>query len=135
MGLDNSIMIKRNEYSNKIQNVLKPFVMDFDIENKWNFEVCYWRKCWNIRDGIANVIEGICDNDSTRLNIDNIKDIISLLKKYNKKNWEVGGGWSGSIWTWEEHKKSNKKHIKNLKLLYRLMKKYPELEVYFYDSY
>lgn len=133
MGLDNSIMIERNEYSNKIKNKLKSFILDFDDEERYNFEVCYWRKCWNVREDISDAIGGILDNRRTSLNIDNLKSILLILKGYNKENWKYGG-W-GSIWTWEEHKKINKKHIKNLEYLIKLKKKYPDLEIYFLDSY
>ena len=41
----------------------------------------------------------------------------------------------GKSMTWNEYKKMNGRHIRQLKYLVRLMKRYPELEVYFYDSY
>ena len=73
------------------------------------------------------------DAYKVKLTIDNIKAIRKLLKTYNFKNWEYG--WQGSIWEWHEHKPHNRRHIRNLKKLVRIMKKYPDLEVYFYDSY
>lgn len=134
MGLDNGIIIKRNEYSNKIK-ALKRFVDSYDKEEKYDFDVCYWRKCWNVRHDILNILDSGEDEEYYFiLSIKNVKQIIKILKSYNEKTWEYGG-WSGSIWLWSEHKKVNRKHIKNLKRLIRLMKKYPELEVYFYDSY
>lgn len=63
-----------------------------------------------------------------------IEEIISILKSYNAKTWGYSG-WGCSIWEWSEHKKFNRRHIRNLKRLIKIMKKYPELEVYFYDSY
>ena len=134
MGLDNGIIIKRNEYSNKIK-ALKRFVDSYDKEEKYDFDVCYWRKCWNVRHDILNILDSGEDEEYYFiLSIKNVKQIIKILKSYNEKTWEYGG-WNGSIWLWSEHKKVNRKHIKNLKRLIRLMKKYPELEVYFYDSY
>ena len=134
MGLDNGIDIKRNEYSNKIK-ALKQFECDWDNKHSYPFEICYWRKSWNIRNDIFNAIASE-ENDEYHyeLSIYDIQEILKLLKSYNKKTWDYGG-WSGSIWTWKEHKSINRKHIKNLKKLIKLMKQYPELEVYFYDSY
>ena len=133
MGLDNGICIKRNEYSNKIK-ILSKYAESYDTQKIYDFEICYWRKCWNVRRDIFQVINA--EEDSMyRFNLDiyDIKEILKVLKSYNEKNWEYGG--YGSIWEWSEHKNVNRKHIKNLKVLIKLMKKYPELEVYFYDSY
>jgi hypothetical protein len=134
MGLDNGICIRRNEYSNSIK-ALRRFQDSYDKEGKYDFDLCYWRKCWNVREDIFTAI--CAETDSQYhfvLDIYDIKEIIKVLKSYNKKTW-IYGGWDGSIWEWPEHKKINRRHIRNLKCLVRLMKKYPELEVYFYDSY
>lgn len=134
MGLDNGIDIKRNEYSNKIK-ALKRFVEDFDKEGTYDFSVCYWRKCWNVREDIFTAICAEADSQyHFALDVYDIKEIIKVLKSYNKKTW-IYGNWGGSIWEWPEHKRINRRHIKNLKYLVRVMKKYPDLEVYFYDSY
>jgi hypothetical protein len=128
MGLDNGICVKLNDYSYKIR-ALKRF------QESYGFEICYWRKCWNVREDIFTVI--CAETDSQYhfiLDIYDIKEIIKVLKSYNKKTW-IYGGWGGSIWEWSEHKKTNRRHIRNLKRLVRIMKKYPDLEVYFYDSY
>ena len=135
MGLDNGISVARNDCSNKIK-ALKKFEESWDKEYKYPFEICYWRKCWNVRKDILNILNSCGEEDEYHytLSIEHIEEIIKLLKSYNLKTWEYGG-WAGSIWTWFEHKKINRKHIKNLKKLIKLMKKYPHLEVYFYDSY
>lgn len=134
MGLDNGICVKRNDYSNKIK-ALKHFQDSYDKESKYDFDFCYWRKCWNVREDIFNAISAETDSQY-RFNLDiyDIKEIIKVLKSYKEKTW-IYGGWEGSIWEWSEHKKINRRHIRNLKRLVSLMKKHPELEVYFYDSY
>jgi hypothetical protein len=133
MGLDNGISVVRNDYSNKIK-ALKNFEESWDKEHKYPFKICYWRKCWNVRkDILLNILNSYEAEDEYyyTLSIKHIEEIIKTLKSYNLKTWE----WTDSIWTWPEHKKINRKHIKNLKKLIKLMKKYPLLEVYFYDSY
>ena len=134
MGLDNSIDIVRNDYSNKIK-ALERFTISYDRNKEYPFEACYWRKCWNVRGDILDII-GV-ENEyqyQSALDISDIKKIIATLKSYNRKNWKFGGC-RGSIWEWSEHKWINRRHIRNLKQLIRIMKKYPDLEVYFYDSY
>lgn len=134
MGLDNAIQVRRNKYSNEVV-ALKQFEEDWDKEHKYDFEVCYWRKCWNVRSDIMSLTSAPYDGGGGHFEVttDELKKICKLLKSYNKDSW--GESSYGSIWSWEEHKKINAKHIKNLKKLIKLTQKYPELEVYFVDSY
>lgn len=131
MGLENSIKVQRNEYTNSITE-LQQFNLDWDDEHAYNFEVCYWRKCWGLRHDILHIIGKQSNqwSDEYKFNLtkDDITNIIELLKSYNYKTWE------NSIWSWDEYKKHIKRNIKNLNKLKKLMKKY-DLEVYFYDSY
>lgn len=95
-------------------------------------EIAYWRKCWNVRGAIADAIGGIHDNGVTSLSREDVLAIIKELKKFNKKNWDNDGG---SIWEWSEIKKIHRGCLRRLRRLARLMKRYPDIEVYFYDSY
>ena len=135
MGLDNSITVKRNEYTSSIPE-LKRFEEDYDKEHKYDFSITYWRKCWNIRSMIFDVVPGVHDNDESELlTIEDIDNIIKGLQSFNSKNWQENGG---SIWDWDDeeypYSKKINQDIKSLKTLKRLMKKY-NLQVYFYDSY
>lgn len=128
MGLDNGILVRKNDTVNKLFIVNKNCLYDYTD----SFEIAYWRKCWNVRTDIFDITESWAnDNFYTPLDRDDICNIIKLLKSYNKKTWDRGD----SIWTWKEHKRCNRRHIRYLRRLARLMKKYPDLEVYFYDSY
>lgn len=135
MGLDNSIQIKRNTSTNSIPE-LKQFELAYDNKHQFDFEVCYWRKCYNIRNMIMDVVESARDNDNSDiLTTTDIEKIIRGLQSFNSANWQENGG---SIWDWddEEYPYSEKiqRDIENLKNLQTLMEKY-DLEVYFYDSY
>ena len=135
MGLDNSIQIKRNTSTNSIPE-LKQFELAYDNKHQFDFEICYWRKCYNIRNMIMDVVEGARDNDNSDiLTTTDIEKIIHGLQSFNSANWQENGG---SIWDWddEEYPYSEKipRDIENLKNLQTLMEKY-DLEVYFYDSY
>lgn len=131
MGLDNSIEIKRTPYTDSISE-LRQFNLDWDNKHECDFSVCYWRKCWNIRNGILDILgDRFSDQWRFHLNTENIDKIIAFLKSLNKHNWNDDGG---SIWTWEEYKNHIKDDIKKLKMLRKLMKKY-DLKVVFIDSY
>ena len=131
MGLDNSIEIKRTPYTDSISE-LRQFNLDWDNKHEYDFSVCYWRKCWNIRNGILDILGGrFSDQWRFHLNTENIDKIIAFLKSLNKHNWNDDGR---SIWTWEEYKNHIKDDIKKLKMLRKLMKKY-DLKVVFIDSY
>ena len=131
MGLDNGLCIRRNETSMSIYNKIKCFEEEWMKEYQYDFEICYWRKCWNIRALIFECI-GSCDNDGEiQVKREDIPNIIEILKSLNEKNWYDYGS---SIWEYKEQKPHIKRQIKNLKKVYRLMGKY-DLEVYFYDSY
>lgn len=131
MGLDNGICVKRNEKAMNIYDKLKRFEKDWDKKYEFDFEVAYWRKCWNVRALIFDCMGGGEDNGCTPIKHEDIPKIITALKSLNADNWNEDGG---SIWEWEEQKPWIKQYIKNLKYLYRLMDKY-DLDVYFYDSY
>ena len=135
MGLDNGIEIRRTPATNKIEE-LKVFNRSWDKELEYDFEITYWRKCWNIRNDILYII-GERWNYGLEFNLTpiDIDHIIELLKSYNEENWEESGG---SIWMWNDgewsYSEKIKQDIENLKLLRKLMDKY-DMEVYFYDSY
>lgn len=114
MGLDNGIIVRNKNTPNEE-------------------EICYWRKCSNIRNKIFEIIGKYSDEEyEYSLSLDNVVDIYHMLKGLNKKNWFDGGN---SIWDWEDIKKSIKGNIKALNKLIKRMKKEPDLEVIFYDSY
>ena len=99
MGLDNGIEVKRTPYTNTIPE-LQQFNEDYDTECKYNFSVCYWRKCWNIRSMIFDTVEGTYDNGITGpLTTEDIDNIIKGLRAFNSDNWQYNGG---SIWEWDD---------------------------------
>lgn len=136
MGLDNGIQVRRTPETNKITE-LKVFNRYWDEELKYDFEVCYWRKCWNIRHMIMDRVEGCLDCLDTILTKNDIDNIIDGLDSFNGANWDLDGG---SIWEWTSdedgwsYSEYVKQNIEDLKLLRHLMDMY-DLEVYFYDSY
>lgn len=135
MGLDNSIEVKRNAYTSSIPE-LRQFELEYDKTHEYDFEICYWRKCWNIRSDILWIIgERFGDQYEYALDKEDIDQIIKLLESYNADDFEDSGS---CIWDWDDedypYSEKIQQDIEKLKVLKRLMDKY-ELEVYFYDSY
>lgn len=133
VGLDNGICVKRNEYTNNIPE-LKRFEVDWDKDHKYDFEVAYYRKCWNIRYDLFDL--GIGYNEGYySMTKQDVETMIELLQSYNAENFTDNGT---CIWDWDDeewpYSEKIQRDIENLKILRVLMDKY-ELEVYFYDSY
>ena len=135
MGLDNGIQVKRTVETNKIEE-LKVFNIDWDKELRYDFEVTYWRKCWNIRNDLMYLGVGVNEGRYIMTSED-VDKTIELLQSYNDDNWEDGGSciWEFTSdeegWSYSEHIKQD---IEDLRFLRQLMDKY-DLQVYFYDSW
>ena len=130
MGLDNGIIIKANK------EIKAPFWVKLDFFNNLNrtrAEVCYWRKCWGIRNLIIDELNnGDEDFFEYRLSVSDIHNIRRVLKYFNnRKRWTRFGQ---SIWDWDEIKWKLVYQQINLYWLAQYMEK-NEVEVYFYDSY
>lgn len=138
MGLDNAIMLKVNIFN---RNIKVPKCFNHE---EWyglgEYEVCYWRKCWGVRDKIITEVfktERFPDEYRFAITPDDVVKIIKILKYYdNKKNWDRD---NSTIWWYKEDKihKQIIKQIKCLKKLYSFLRKYPKEDIicYFYDSY
>ena len=122
--------MRRNADIDKVPWVIKKLT---PLKYSNAYELCYWRKCWNVRGIIFDIVHPKADNDTTTmLTADQLLEIAAALKKLNKNTWYEG---AGSIWSWEEARRGIKKDIKNLKRAAKIKKKYPHTEIYFYDSW
>lgn len=132
MGLDNGIEIKRR--ADLPTFAFTYFDEEYRAEHNYDLEVAYWRKCWNIRSIIMDILKVRENNNSyTTMTIDDVDAVITALCKINKKNWLDRGS---TIWDWKEFKGIQRRNIRNLRRLRRMMRKKPEVfEVYFYDSW
>ena len=131
MGLDNSIEIKRKD---SLPNCVLCFDNDeWRKQRGYDLEVAYWRKCWNVRAMIYELLNMPQDNDMEILMTrEDVLATIKALKSINRNNFD---DWGSCIWEWKELRKINRRNIKNLKRLAHMMKKHPTIEVYFYDSW
>lgn len=133
MGLDNGIEVRRKS---NLPNCVLCFDDEWTRKNNYDLEVAYWRKCWNVRYVIFDVLRRGDENDSvidiTREEL--IETINRLESDINYFDFLEGGSYS-CIWDWNTLRRIQKRNIKNLKKLAKMMKRHPEIEVYFYDSY
>lgn len=132
MGLDNGIEIKH-------KNNLPNCVLCFD-NNEWrkkhgyDLKVAYWRKCWNVRHIIFSIIDDGEDDCVYNITREELVEIIHCLENDIHYFDFLEGEWD-CIWSWNEFRRFQKRNIKNLKKLAGMMKRHPEIEVVFYDSY
>lgn len=135
MGLDNGIIIKckSKEEAQSIIDDAATHLNSLELDNT-KVEVCYWRKCWNIRREILEVLHSKDDRLVYTIDIEDIKPIIKRLYKFlDKETWENDD--DGSIWEFEDYRESILWDILNLSWLYHYKMEHPEIEIYFYDSY
>lgn len=130
MGLDNGITICKKNLDSSI--ILNESFIPLD------YEVCYWRKCWGIRNDIIDYLhntyeiqEELYEYELTLADLQAIYDI--LLSWYNKKKWNESGR---SIWDWKTMKEQLRYDCNRLVYLIAKKEVYgDDLPVYFYDSY
>jgi hypothetical protein len=131
MGLDNGIVLKDTTR----QNIETPWFVSFPFDNDYDnkLDVCYWRKCWGIRNEIKRILH-LKDNEyKCKVEEDDIPAIIRILEKYlDKDYWDDN---AESIWIYDEYKPHLIQQIKNLLWLREYLRTYKRAECYFYDSY
>lgn len=130
MGLDNGIYIKGYRK--------KPFYVKDDLYDQSNqIDLAYWRKHWGLRKDIINIIyENYYGNDSEILLSENqIKKIRILIMEitFSKKRYleSCGGYWNYNIYSVLR----GIRQMINLTWAARQVRKNPEVEVFWYDSY
>ena len=135
MGLDNGIMfkIKNKEKFGAIPSWFRR--EEWEEKYNYDYEVLYWRKCWNVRDAILNYLPNTNDDggnfDMTPEQLEGIFEILADL--YSKENWND----DESIWSWEEVGEAYVENLEYARKVLAWLKTKPEdsYQLYFYDSY
>lgn len=128
MGLDNGIILRDVNSKELVVNKL----INLDNLEDTSTEICYWRKCWRIRNAIVEKLH-FNDNEESKLDVEDIPVIIKILFDfYGQTEWEED---ADSIWEWDEFKDTLRQQIFNLIWLYDYMLEHSDTEVIFYDSY
>ena len=126
MGLDNGFVVRKQE---DMPWRVKKLSQD---EYSDSFEVAYWRKCWQVRAIVLNILDGENDEGAYDVSREQLLDIIRALTKNIKQKWYEYGS---PYWEWKDYKINHKSNMRRLRRLAKLMKKYPDIVVEFYDSY
>lgn len=134
MGLDNGIQFKILD-KQKFGEIPSWFRREaWEDQHNFDYEVLYWRKCWNVRREIMGYLKVDEDCIETNMTLDQLEDIFKILKTlYTKENWDDGG----SIWSWDEIGKNYLANLKYARKVLKWLKTKPEdsYQLYFYDSY
>ena len=133
MGLDNGVQIRRK---GNLPNCALCFDTEWRKKYGYDLEVAYWRKCWNVRYVIFDILRRGDDNDSViDITREEVLEIIRRLEDDFHYFDFLENDYGGCIWEWNTFRNIQTRNIKILKKLAKMMKRHPEIEVYFYDSY
>lgn len=130
MGLDNGIYIKNYKH--------KPFYVKEQLyEQKNNITLAYWRRYWGLRTDMMNIVfaDYTGNNSKVLLSAKQIKEMRSLIRKitFSKKKYL-----EACHYYWEYDIYSILRGIRqmiNLTWAARQVKKDPQVEVFWYDSF
>ena len=135
MGLDNGINFKilDKEVFGELPNWIRREA--WEDQYGFDYEVFYWRKCWNVRNAIIGYL-GMHDNEyECTITVYDLENITNILERkiYGKDKWED----SLSIWTWEESGEFFTERLEYARKIVEWLKTKPfgSFELYFYDSY
>ena len=135
MGLDNGIMLKIKDAEEF--GPMPEWIRREEWEDKYGFdyEILYWRKCWNVRNEILTYLGAELDEYQWTIMPDDLVNIIHLLRTYvyGEENWNSGE----SIWTWEEVGENFLHWLEYAEKVAAWLrtKPYDSYQLYFYDSY
>lgn len=142
--MDNGICLKIKD-SEKFGSTRLPDFMpraNWEDEYGYDWELMYWRKCWNVRSIIFDILDkyGIsredADANTTPLTLDMLFYICTdLMSCYTREWWNEN---DESIWDADEMLDGPYRDAlaRTLRLIGWLQDKDPEsYKIYFYDSY
>ena len=145
MGLDNGIVLATKH---KINLDALPDYLTVEADN-WRekyddysgffyYDICYWRKCWNIRSHILG-LHPDCDKDNYEYRLENshVKSLQQILINYlcDISKWEEEYEGGETIWDADCMINHLARDVVNLGWLINFLKEHPTSRVLFYDSY
>lgn len=127
MGLDNGI---------KVKSITKEDRLKYGISipyNETDDDICYWRKCWNIRSVILKILHLGEEGGFYKFDSEDIPAIIKGLYNLivNKDEWND----NDCIWKYKDMVPTILRNILDLDRLIFYLKDHPDAEISFYDSY
>lgn len=139
MGLDNGLLLYTKgpiDFPKEIADYITNLSVDLRSPFPYKYELCYWRKCWNLRREIGHAIGAASIEyiGKSWLTISEVKNIWHAINQLSSKHaWENGD----SIWSWTEIKDHLARDLLIIDWLIYFMRHHDESEymVEFYDSY
>ena len=141
MGLDNGLILHSKEpidFPREIIDYIDKLPVDAHTARTfpYKYELCYWRKCWNLRREIGHALgaANVEYVDKSWLTISDVKNIWHAINQLSSRRvWESGD----SIWSWSEIKDHLARDLLIIDWLIYFMRQHEESEymVEFYDSY
>lgn len=134
MGLDNgvSLKIKNKELFGPMPSWIRREA--WEDEYNYDYEILYWRKCWNVRAEILCYLGAEIDEYEWSLTPSDLVNIVKLLRdNVYGDNWDE----DESIWEWEEIGEYYMENLLYAEKIVEFLKDKPvdSYELYFYDSY
>ena len=104
----------------------------------YDYEVMYWRKCWNVRYEILAYLGASDDEYQWNLDLNDMKSIYKILKAmYKPRLWQADYDGNMTIWSWDDVKYNYRRELRYMKKMMKWLATKPSdsYDVYFYDSY
>jgi len=138
IGLDNGIILHTKNPVENIPQELKGRLNVYFNGNEYQYTICYWRKCWNIRHYVKEIF--YCspeDVDIESMCIEDVKEMWCIINTLNKKKKWEDDSHGGSIWSYKEIRDVLDHDLLCLEWLIYFMRHHnsDEYRVEFYDSY
>ena len=130
MGLDNGIVLKIID--REVFGPIPEWFRHKDWEPADEYEINYWRKCWNVRAEILTYLGADDDSYEFYMTVEDLRTVNKIVKSiYNPIDW------GNSIWDWDEIKDCYLRNLAYAKRMAQFLKKRPasSYEIFFYDSY
>lgn len=137
MGLDNGILLVVNgEFDFSQVPYYVKLTENDELETRDGLltiiDVCFWRKCWNFRNKVVNILDKVDDTEDFEVFEYNIPDFVEIIKDYfdDPTEWD-----SDSFTCFGDMIPQLAQDIINLKWLREYLKSHPQDRAIFYDSY
>lgn len=138
MGLDNGIILKTKKKLNISEDIpsyakIEESYMDSECTGGFEYDVCYWRKCWNIRSKMKEIIDMPEMDYRRELTIPNLMAISNMLYSClcHPEDWIF----EDCFWTFDEMMPHIAQDIVNISWLIEYLKDDTHSYCYFYDSF
>lgn len=144
MGLDNGIILRTRKRISEDNELLKVKGIEqihdiSDDDGFFNYDICYWRRCWNIRSLLLDNCQKEEDPGYYPMTIQNLINFRTAIFNTicaGAEAWDYGD-YTGSVWSFDDMITSLAYDLVRLTALIKYLKEEGAglAEAYMYDSY